>query len=101
MRYDTERPLVVEVWMQVADFQALRKARRESGLSLRELASICKTSHATIDNLEDGRQRSVKPALARKLERVLRLEPETVFVERMVVVTPEVSTVAENRGRVA
>ena len=85
--------------MDVRNRHDFRQRRRAEGLSQRELAKYVWCSHTTIGRIETGSLTRISPALAERLERLLRVPPGVLFAPRSVTSVPVVSGAKADVGR--
>lgn len=81
----TKRATQPRLEVRLRSPQALRDAMQFSRLNVRELAAACGSERhrSTIGHLHSGSRPSCSPALATRIEMVLRLPPHSLFELRM------------------
>lgn len=85
--------------------QALRDAMRFNGMNIRELSEACggprhRSTIGALHSLGPAHRPGCSPALAARIERVLRMPPHSLFELRMSTVTDDTPTrIPPTRGR--
>lgn len=93
-------PAAPRLEVRLRSAQALRDAMQFSRMNVRELSLACGSvrHRSTIGHLHSGRRVSCSPALAARIEFVLRLPAHSLFDLRMTS-THHVDTVQKMRGK--
>jgi hypothetical protein len=78
-------PTTPRLEVRLRSAQALRDAMKFGGLNVRGLAEACGNPRhrSTIGHLHSGARDHCSPALAARIERVLRIPPHSLFDLRM------------------
>lgn len=91
-----------EVWMQVKDPAAVKRARKRAGHTQRDLAFLARCSQTTIYLIETGRMPTLSDDLAIRIARRLpSCDLEDLFAARESAPMPAPATGSRVKGRAA